>query len=105
MKKIVMLLCAVALMVNCSPEPEIPVYTLTVTAGDGGTVSQTGGSYDEGTSVSITATPSTGYDFSGWTGSETSSSPTISVVMNSNKNITANFRKKQYAINITGIFV
>ena len=97
-----MLLCAVVLMVNCSPEPEVPVYTLTVTAGDGGTVSQTGGSYDEGTSVSITATPSTGYDFSGWTGSETSSSPTISVVMNSNKNITANFSKKQYAINITG---
>ena len=97
-----MLLCAVVLMVNCSPEPEIPVYTLTVTAGDGGTVSQTGGSYDEGTSVSITATPSTGYDFSGWTGSETSSSPIISVVMNSNKNITANFSKKQYAINITG---
>jgi uncharacterized repeat protein (TIGR02543 family) len=102
MKKIVMLLCAVALMVNCSPESEIPVYTLTVTAGEGGTVSQTGGSYDEGTSVSITATPNTGYDFSGWTGSETSSSPTISVVMNSNKSITANFSKKQYAINISG---
>jgi uncharacterized repeat protein (TIGR02543 family) len=102
MKKFLLAICVALFTVNCSPEPEIPVYTLTVTAGDGGTVSQTGGSYDEGTSVSITATPNTGYDFSGWTGSETSNSPTISVVMNSNKSITANFSKKQYAINISG---
>jgi hypothetical protein len=31
------------------PEPEVSQYTLTVTAGEGGTVSTEGGTYDEGT--------------------------------------------------------
>ena len=102
MKKFLLAICVALFTVNCSPEPEIPIYTLTVTAGDGGTVSQTGGTFEEGTSVTITATPNTGYDFTGWTGSETSSSPTLNVVMNSNKNIAASFSKKAYSISISG---
>jgi hypothetical protein len=41
-----------------TPESEPPAptqYTLTVTAGEGGTVSTEGGTYDEGTEVTITA--------------------------------------------------
>lgn len=52
-----------------TPEPEPPAptqYTLTVTAGEGGTVSTEGGTYDEGTEVTITATPEEGYEFVGW---------------------------------------
>ena len=37
-------------------------YTLTVTAGDGGSVSTEGGEYEEGTEVTITATPDEGYE-------------------------------------------
>ena len=48
------------------PEPEVSQYTLTVTAGEGGTVSTEGGTYDEGTEVTITATPEEGYEFVGW---------------------------------------
>ena len=47
-----------------TPETETPAptqYTLTITAGDGGSVSSEGGTYDEGTEVTITATPSEGY--------------------------------------------
>ena len=44
-----------------TPEPDATQYTLTVTAGEGGTVSTQGGTYDEGTSVSVTANPSDGY--------------------------------------------
>ena len=40
-------------------------FTLTVTAGEGGSVSG-GGEYDEGTEVTITATPDEGYEFMGW---------------------------------------
>ena len=43
-----------------TPEPEPPAptqFTLTVTAGEGGTVSTEGGTYDEGTEVTISATP------------------------------------------------
>ena len=52
-----------------TPEPEPPAptqYSLTVTAAEGGTVSTEGGTYDEGTEVTITATPSEGYRFDGW---------------------------------------
>ena len=52
-----------------TPEPEPPAptqYTLEVTAGEGGTVSSEGGTYDEGTEVTITATPNEGYQFIGW---------------------------------------
>jgi len=51
-----------------TPEPETPAttqYTLTVTAGEGGSVSTEGGTYDEGTEVTITATPDEGYQFVG----------------------------------------
>tara|TARA_B110000027_G_scaffold119158_1_gene131674 strand:+ start:115 stop:354 length:240 start_codon:yes stop_codon:yes gene_type:complete len=43
-----------------TPEPEPPAptqYTLTVTASEGGTVSTEGGIYDDGTEVTVTATP------------------------------------------------
>ena len=38
-----------------TPEPAVTQYTLTVTANEGGTVSSEGGTYDEGTEVTITA--------------------------------------------------
>jgi hypothetical protein len=40
-------------------------YTITATAGPNGSVSG-GGTFDEGTSVTLTATPNSGYDFDGW---------------------------------------
>ncbi len=50
------------------PEPEPVEYTLTVSAAEGGTVSTEGGTYEEGTEITITATPSEGYRFTGWEG-------------------------------------
>tara|TARA_B100000767_G_scaffold274517_1_gene307750 strand:+ start:326 stop:2215 length:1890 start_codon:yes stop_codon:yes gene_type:complete len=41
-------------------------YTLSVSASEGGTISTEGGIYDEGTEVTITATPNEGYQFIGW---------------------------------------
>ena len=52
------------------PEPEVSQFTLTVTAGEGGTVSTEGGTYDEGTEVTITATPAEAYEFVGWEGND-----------------------------------
>lgn len=45
---------------------EKPKYTVTVSAGTGGTVSSTGGSYYTGTTFTVTATPNMGYKFKGW---------------------------------------
>tara|TARA_B100001250_G_scaffold251794_1_gene216472 strand:+ start:1174 stop:2409 length:1236 start_codon:yes stop_codon:yes gene_type:complete len=81
-----------------TPEPSVIKYTLTVTAGEGGSVSSGGGDYDEGSSVSITATPADGYEFSGWEGTNETSS-NITITLNSDISITANFQEIIIPIN------
>ena len=49
-----------------------------------------------GQSYTVTATPATGYEFSGWTGSIQSSSPTLTFVMASNLVLQANFVASPY---------
>lgn len=75
----------------------LPKYTLTTavqpTAGGSVSLSPPGGTYDSGTVVTITATRSSGYDFSSWSGSATGTSTLVSVTMTENKNVTANFVK------------
>ena len=73
-----------------NPTTSVTQYTLTVSAGDGGSVSTTGGTYNDGTSISISATPNEGYGFIGWNGSDSSSS-TISVTLTANTTIEALF--------------
>ena len=73
-----------------NPTTSVIQSTLTVTAGGGGSVSTTGGTYNDGTSVSITATPNEGYGFVGWNGSDSTSS-TISVTLTANTTIEAQF--------------
>ena len=69
-------------------------YSLTVSAGVGGSVSTSGGTYDDGTIVTITASPNDGYEFVGWNGSDSSNS-TISVTINSNTALEALFSEVQ----------
>lgn len=54
----------------------IPTYTLTVTAGEGGTVTG-GGTYESGTTATITATPNDGYRFVKWSDGNTNATRTI----------------------------
>ena len=75
-----------------SSEPEVVQYTLSITSGEGGSVSD-GGTYDEGTEATITATPSEGYQFSGWTGDFTGSENPVKINISGDKNITANFEQ------------
>ena len=70
------------------PSPE---FTVTTTAGVGGTVSQ-GGIFSSGTVVSVVATPAQGYEFTGWTGSSETSS-VLSITISSDLNLTANFQE------------
>ena len=73
-------------------EPETPAptqYTLTVSAGEGGSVSTQGGTYDEGTEVTITATPDERNKFTSW--SNGSTEETIVITVNSESTLTANF--------------
>ena len=84
-----------------TPAPVVK-YTLSVTAGEGGTVSTTGGEYESGQTVSVTATPQGEYLFKDWSDGNTNATRTITV--SSNINLTANFEKRKYplTINIEG---
>ncbi|AKG53672.1 hypothetical protein DGWBC_1011 [Dehalogenimonas sp. WBC-2] len=71
------------------------IYTLTVTSGTGGLVMTPGEGqfeYSAGTAVTLTAAMAAGYEFAGWTGDVIDAqSVTTTVIMDSDKSITANF--------------
>ena len=81
---------------------EVIQFSLNVSSSPGGSVSTTGGSYDEGTQISLTAIPDNEYVFNGW--SNGSSENPLTVVINQNITLTANFTKRKYplTINIQG---
>jgi uncharacterized repeat protein (TIGR02543 family) len=68
---------------------------LTIAAGPGGTTNPVPGTYtyDEGTSVSITATANSGSLFGGWSGDASGTTNPVTITMNGNKTVTANFAK------------
>ncbi|MBJ6110377.1 PQQ-dependent sugar dehydrogenase [Hymenobacter sp. BT523] len=68
-------------------------YTLTVSTVGSGTVTKSPNqtAYASGTAVTLTATPASGYTFSGWSGAVTGSTNPLAVTMNANKAITATF--------------
>jgi hypothetical protein len=68
-------------------------YTLTIAAGAGGTTNPVPGTYtyDEGTSVSIQATAATGFRFGSWSGDASGTTNPVTITMNANKAVTANF--------------
>ena len=70
----------------------INMYLLTVTSLNGTVAklpNQT--TFSHGTSVVLTATPAVGYTFTSWSGDATGTTSPLTVGMNSEKNITANF--------------
>jgi hypothetical protein len=69
--------------------------TVAVNPSGGGSVSanpsSSDGYYDSGTSVTLTATASSGYAFDAWTGAVTGTSSSDTVTMDGPKSVTANF--------------
>ena len=111
MKKLFFLLSIFAITLSCSSDetstpvaPPAPIvkYTITLSAGEGGTVSTTGGEYEAGQTVSVTATPQGEYLIKDWSDGNTNATRTITVSLNST--LTANFEKKKYplTVNIEG---
>ena len=72
---------------------QINSYTLTVTAGTGGTVSG-GGTYNYGATATLKATPSAGYHFVKWSDGNTNASRTVTVT--GNATYTATFKQDPY---------
>jgi len=90
MKKI-FLITIMSVLLSCDKDDiqTTVQYTLTVSA-SGGTISTEGGTYDEGTELTITATPSEGYFFAGWEGND-STSESLIITLNSNQTFQALF--------------
>src|SRR5207244_2384756 len=78
-------------------------YTLTVTTNGGGSVSSNPNlaSYPHGTAVTLTATPSTGWGFTGWSGDTTATTNPLSLVMTRDRSLTATFVLNQYSLTVT----
>jgi uncharacterized repeat protein (TIGR02543 family) len=76
-------------------------YTLNVTAVNG-TVTKVPDlvNYNSGSAVALTALPAIGYTFAGWSGDANGADNPLTVTMNSNKNITANFTGMQYRVTL-----
>ena len=90
-----------AVGITVSAQPVYWTLTVAATPSNGGTITlnppPTGSGYLAGTTVTVTAMPNAGYEFAGWSGDITGSSTTnpMTVVMDGNRNITANFRAVQ----------
>jgi uncharacterized repeat protein (TIGR02543 family) len=85
---------------------QLPVqqYSLTVnTVGQGSvTLNPPGGVYDEGTVVTLTAVPDSGWKFDNWSGDLTGSTNPDTITMNANKTVTANFSEVGNCTEIVG---
>jgi len=101
--------CSILLLCNCASNdtetsaPIVTQYTLSVSAGEGGSVNITGGTYNEGEEVTITATSEAAYEFTNW--SNGSEENPLTVTMTEDLEISANFSSipttKSFEINVT----
>jgi surface protein len=73
-----------------------PTYIVTFSGSTGGTVSDMGGEYDEGTTVSVTARADDEYEFVSWSNGSTQNPITITV--SESISITATFKKVEYEV-------
>ena len=96
MKKLLPLLLLILFSCSKNDEEAKVRFSLIVDASEGGYVSSTGGDYEEGSLVSVSAFANDGYVFIGWTGSSTSTFSEVEITMNSGKYLTAVFEKQLF---------
>ena len=115
MKKSILIPILLVFIFSCSPDEETQAptntvqtttpekvavqYTLTVTSANGGSVTD-GGTYDDGTEVTITATANDGYEFVGWEGNDSSNS-NLTITLNSNQTVQPIFQIIQYTLSVS----
>ena len=95
MKRLSLLLLLV--LFSCTKDPVM--YDVTISATEGGTVSPQSGSFEEGSSVTLTATPNAEYEFTKWSNGSTQNPLVLTVT--SDLTIQATFTKKQYELTIS----
>jgi uncharacterized repeat protein (TIGR02543 family) len=88
-------------VIGCGGKKE---YSLTIVVNGQGITAPGAGThkYDKGSSVTVTATPASGWSFDHWSGDTSGTSATVTITMDSNKSLTANFSKITYTLT-TGV--
>jgi len=83
--------------------PSVETYALTtnVSPSEAGSISPSGGKYDSGVQVTLTASPANGYTFDHWSGSASGTTSTITITMDSDKSLTANFEATTQTYTLT----
>lgn len=97
----ILLLFSFIVFISCSTE-STPIYQLTTNSepAEAGTVTPSNSEYDEGEQIQITATENEHWVFSGWQGDAIGSSNPATITMDSDKNITAVFVKRDYPLTV-----
>jgi len=84
---------------------DIQQYKLTIAAGEGGTTEPKPGTYTiaTGTEIAITALPESGYRFSGWSDDISGLANPVTIILDSNKTVMANFLSSGTERSVDGI--
>ena len=86
------------LLFSCKKDKPVE-YLLTVKTVDGGSVSTSGGIYNKGETVTISATPDAEYNFVGWNGTTSTDNP-LTITLESDLVISPIFQKVKYSLKI-----
>lgn len=100
MKKIVLTLICVGLLA-CSKEVLTHKLSTDAIPMNAGTVAPPSNSYEHGQQVTLSATPAGEYIFKEWKGSLTGTTNPSNLVMDSDKQVTGVFEKRQYPLTLT----
>jgi Divergent InlB B-repeat domain len=78
---------------DTTPPPTPSTYNLTTNVTGQGSIASnpSGGTYNSGTSVTITANPASGWKFDHWEGDASGTNPTATIIMGSDRSVTAVF--------------
>ena len=74
------------------------VLDIRVNPPEGGSVFPSNGTFKNGTTVTLNATPNSEYVFTGWSGDAIGNNTSVQVTVDDNKSIIANFRLVQYEL-------
>ena len=87
------IIVVIAITIPREPTPSTEKYTLTtnIIPSGAGSVSPSGGEYESGVQVTLTASPASGYTFHQWSGTASGTTSTITITMDSDKSLTAHF--------------
>jgi len=93
-------LLVITLLFGCGTE-STPVYTLTTSVTGEGTVTPQVGEFEEGETVTLTATPAEHWVFQNWSGDASGAAVSTTVTMDRDKNVIGNFIERLYELNVT----